>query len=42
LAFPYLMSRFGFWLSFFMACIITIICFIIFSLLVKRFGIELL
>ena len=41
-AFPWLMSRFGFWLSLLMACIITIICFIIFSLLVKRFGIELL
>ena len=42
LAFPWLMSRFGFWPSLMMACLMTVICFVIFALLVKRFGIELL
>jgi len=42
LAFPWLMSRFGFWPSLMMACLMTVCCFIGFALLVKRFGIELL
>lgn len=42
LAFPYLLTRFNFWLSLLIACLLTVFCFISFSLLVKRFGIELL
>ncbi len=42
LAFPWLMARFGFWLSLIIACLLTIFCFVGFALLVKRFGIELL
>jgi hypothetical protein len=42
LAFPYLLTRFGFWLGLMIACLLTVCCFIGFALLVKRFGIELL
>ena len=31
LAFPWLMSRFGFWPSLMMACLMTVICFVIFA-----------
>lgn len=42
LAFPWLLSRIGFWPTLAASIIITIACFILFALLVKRFGIELL
>ncbi|MES2149501.1 MAG: DUF3147 family protein [Pseudomonadota bacterium] len=42
LLFPLLLPRIGFWPTL-LACIgITILCFILFALLVRRFGIELL
>ena len=42
LAFPFLHDRFGFWPTI-AACIsITIVCFVVFALIVKQFGIELL
>jgi hypothetical protein len=42
LAFPILLPRFGFWPSLLACVIITVACFGLFALLVRRFGIELL
>lgn len=42
LAFPFLLKRIGFWPTLGASALITIGCFIIFALVVKRFGIELL
>lgn len=42
LAFPWLLPRIGFWPTLAASILITVISFGIFSLLVKRFGIELL
>lgn len=42
LAFPVLLPRIGFWPSLLSCVIITVICFGLFALLVRRFGIELL
>ena len=42
LLFPMLMQRYSFWLSLLISSIITIICFWLFSLLLKQFGIELI
>lgn len=41
LAFPLLLQRIGFWPSLLASIAITVICFIIFSLIVRQFGIEL-
>lgn len=42
LAFPWLLSRLGFWLALLASALLTILCFAGFALLVRRFGIELL
>lgn len=42
LLFPRLLSRFGFWPTLGICVLFTVICFGIFALIVKRFGIELL
>lgn len=42
LLFPALMQRYSFWLSLLISSIVTIICFWLFSLLLKQFGINLL
>jgi hypothetical protein len=42
LAFPFLLPRIGFWPTMGASVIITLVCFILFALVVKRFGIELL
>lgn len=42
LAFPALLPRLGFWLTLAACVIITIVCFSLFALVVRRFGIELL
>jgi uncharacterized membrane protein (GlpM family) len=42
LAFPFLLPRIGFWPTMGASVVITLVCFILFALLVKRFGIELL
>lgn len=42
LAFPYLLPRIGFWPTIGASVVITLVCFVLFALLVKRFGIELL
>ncbi len=41
LAFPLLLPRIGFWPSLLTCVLITIVCFYLFALLVRRFGIEL-
>jgi uncharacterized membrane protein len=42
LLFPMLMQRYSFWLSLLISSLITVICFWLFSLLLKLFGIDLL
>ncbi len=42
LVFPVLLPRIGFWPTLAASVVITIICFGLFALLVRRFGIELL
>lgn len=42
LAFPYLLPRCGFWLTLLISVVMTVICFIGFALIVRRFGIELM
>ena len=42
LIFPYLLPRIGFWPTLLTCVVITVVCFWLFALLVRRFGIELL
>ncbi|MCC2955923.1 DUF3147 family protein [Massilia sp. IC2-477] len=42
LAFPWLLPRIGFWWTLGASVVITVVCFGLFALLVKRFGIVLL
>ncbi|HEY8328451.1 MAG TPA: DUF3147 family protein [Rhodanobacter sp.] len=42
LAFPVLLPRLGFWPTLLACVAITVVCFWLFALLVRRFGIELL
>ena len=42
LTFPALLPRIGFWLTLLASVAITVVCFGLFALLVRRFGIELL
>ena len=42
LAFPFLLPRIGFWPTMGISIVITLVCFVLFALVVKRFGIELL
>lgn len=42
LVFPWLMPRFGFWPSLLACVFITLGCFFLFAVVVRRFGIELL
>jgi hypothetical protein len=42
LAFPVLLPRIGFWPTLLSCVVITLVCFWLFALLVRRFGIELL
>jgi len=42
LAFPLLLPRLGFWPTLAACVVITVVCFGLFALLVRRFGIELL
>lgn len=41
LIFPELLSRFGFWYALLISTLITILCFIAFTLLLRRYGINL-
>lgn len=42
LAFPILLEKIGFWLALLASVAITIVCFIVFSMILRQFGIELL
>ncbi|QYF95367.1 DUF3147 family protein [Massilia sp. PAMC28688] len=42
LAFPLLLPRLGFWLTMAACIALTVCCFVLFALLVRQFGIELL
>ncbi|MGH8028125.1 MAG: DUF3147 family protein [Pseudoxanthomonas sp.] len=42
LAFPYLLPRIGFWLTMLASIGITVLCFGVFALVVRQFGIQLL
>lgn len=42
LAFPALMTRIGFWPALAASALLTVVCFALFALLVRRFGIELM
>ena len=42
LAFPALLPHLGFWLTLLVSLVITVVCFGLFALLVRRFGIELM
>jgi hypothetical protein len=42
LVFPWLLPRIGFWPTLGACVVLTVVCFGLFALLVKRFGIELL
>jgi hypothetical protein len=42
LAFPLLLPRLGFWLTLLASVVITVICFGLFAIAIRRFGIELL
>ena len=41
LFFPYVLPRLGFWWSLAASCVLTIICFGIFGLIARRFGVSL-
>jgi len=42
LAFPLLLPRLGFWATLLACCVITVVCFVGFALVVRRFGVELM
>ena len=41
LVFPFLLPRFGFWMTLLVCVGLTMLCFTLFAVLVRRFGIEL-
>lgn len=42
LTFPFLLQRFGFWPTLGLSVLITLVCFALFALLLRPFGIDLL
>ena len=42
LLFPYLLPKIGFWLTMGASIVVTVVCFGLFALLMKSFGVELL
>lgn len=42
LVFPLLLPRFGFWVTLAACVVLTVVCFALFALVVRQFGIELL
>lgn len=42
LVFPALLPRIGFWPTFLTCIVITVVCFVLFAMVMRRFGIELL
>ncbi|RVT47232.1 DUF3147 family protein [Rubrivivax albus] len=41
LAFPWLLQRLGFWLALGASVVLTVVVFLLFSVLLRRFGVEL-
>lgn len=41
-AFPFLLPRLGFWPTMLASALITVVCFGLFAMVMKRFGVELL
>lgn len=42
LLFPYLLSKYSFWITLLISCVVSVICFAITNLIAKQFGINLL
>lgn len=42
LVFPFLLQRLGFWGALLVSVLVTVVCFVLFALLVRRFGVELM
>src|ERR1700754_1992812 len=42
LAFPALYAKFGFWPAMGLSAVITMVCFLVFALIVRRMGVQLL
>jgi hypothetical protein len=42
LAFPFLLPRIGFWATMVLSVVITLVCFGLFALAVRKFGVQLL
>lgn len=42
LAFPWLLTRLGFWPALLASALLTVLCFALFAVVMRRFGIELL
>ncbi len=42
LIFPFLLPRIGFWPTLLASVVITVVCFSLFALLMRRFGVELM
>ncbi len=42
LLFPYLLSKYSFWLTLLISCVVSITCFVITNLVAKHFGVSLL
>jgi hypothetical protein len=42
LAFPYVLPRLGFWITMLASIVITVVCFGVFALVMRKFGVELL
>lgn len=42
IAFPFLYQRFGFWLTLMICCVMTILLFAVWAVILRHFGIELM
>lgn len=42
LLFPRLLARFGFWAALGLSAVVTVVCFVVFAVMVRLFGIRLL
>jgi hypothetical protein len=42
LVFPFLLPRLGFWLSLLACVVLTVVCFGLFAVVLRRYGIELM
>lgn len=42
LIFPWLLPKLGFWLTLLVCAVVSVLCFVLFAFIVRRFGIDLL